>query len=118
MYTVIDTKAKTTNTYQKTDDISDGYHTFGELYEYRCQLFKVITRLLPEHSWKSRLHSDGTMFNNMFIVGITTPEGDFAIHVEGEFFDEFTCKEIEKAPEWDGHTMKDVDRLLSLGGLK
>lgn len=40
--------------------ISDGYHTFEELYFHR---------------WKSRLHDDGTMFNNYFIIEINTPIG-------------------------------------------
>ncbi len=29
-------------------------------------------------------------------------------------WDLFNCKELDKAPEWDGHTDEDVKRLLSL----
>lgn len=97
-----------------TDNVSDGYHTFEELYFHRMFLFSVICKN-NKNSWRSQLHDDGTMFENYFIVGITTPDGDFAYHYHMEHWNHFdNVKIIEKAPPWDGHTAKDITRLLSL----
>lgn len=53
-------------------EISDGYHTFNELYHHRAVLFSVICNANKEIAWKSKAHADGTMFDGMFIVGINT----------------------------------------------
>jgi hypothetical protein len=92
---------------------SDGYHTFNELYHQRAVLFAALINGRPE-AWKSLLHSDGTMFDDYFIVGVTTPEGEYTYHYEMKLWDLFKVKEISNAPEWDGHTANDVERLLSL----
>ena len=63
-------------------EISDGYHTFNELYYHRMLLFSIICNQNKEIAWKSKLHDDGTMFDDYFIVGITTPKGDFTYHYE------------------------------------
>ena len=96
-------------------DISDGYHSFRDLYYQRMMLFLTIQKSYPSHSWKSKQHHDGTMFDGMFIVGITTPDGQYTYHYKNEFWELFDdINEIEKAPEFDGHTSEDVTRLLSL----
>ena len=95
-------------------DISDGYHTFGELYHHRMILFSIICNQNKEKAWKSKLHDDGTMYDNYFIVGITTPEGDYTYHYHIENWDYFKVKEVEKAPRWDGHKPSDITRLFSL----
>lgn len=94
--------------------ISDGSHTFDELYYHRMVLFSIICNQNKELAWKSKLHHDGTMYDNYFIVGITTPEGDYTYHYDLEYWDMFKVKELEKAPEWDGHKPKDITRLYSL----
>ena len=88
-----------------TGETSDGYHTFNELYHHRAVLFSVIVKAFPDHAWKSRKHHDGSMYDGMFIVGIETPDGQATYHYDGEpYWDMFECKELEYAPEWDGHT--------------
>ena len=88
-----------------TGETSDGYHTFNELYHHRAVLFSVIVKVFPDHAWKSRKHHDGTMYDGMFIVGIETPDGQATYHYDIEpYWDMFQCKELEYAPEWDGHT--------------
>ena len=88
-----------------TGETSDGYHTFNELYHHRAVLFSVICRCFPERSWKSRKHHDGTMYPGMFIVGIETDDGQATYHYDIEpCWDMFPVKELEQAPEWDGHT--------------
>lgn len=54
------------------------------------------------------------MYDGMFIAGIDTPEGQYTYHCENDLWDLFNIKELEHAPEWDGHEPKDVVRLLYL----
>lgn len=98
----------------KIGDITDGYHSFNELYQHRCILFSIICNTFRDYSWKSWLHSDGTMFTDYFIVGVTTPQGNYTYHYHKDEWDRFNVKEIDKAPEWDGHTASDITRLYSL----
>ena len=99
---------------ENTGKISDGYHTFDELYYHRMVLFSVICNQNKERAWKSLFHADGSMYEDYFIVGITTPKGDFTYHYHKDHWDRFNVKELSMAPEWDGHKPGDVDRLLSL----
>lgn len=86
-------------------ETSDGYHTFNELYHHRAVLFSVIVATFGERAWKSKLHADGTMYEGMFIVGIETPDGQATYHYDVEpYWNLFRCKEVDRAPEWDGHT--------------
>jgi len=94
--------------------ISDGYHTFDELYEHRMILFSVILNSNKQKSWKSKLHDDGTMFDDYFIVGITTTEGNYTYHYHIDNWDLFDVKELQYAPKWDGHQPSDITRLFSL----
>ena len=87
---------------------SDGYHTFDELYEHRTVLFSVICNSHTDLAWKSRHHHDGTMFDDMFIVGIKTPAGQCTYHCENRYWGLFRVPELERAPEFDGHTPEDV----------
>ncbi len=99
----------------KTGEISDGYHTFNELYHHRMLLFAVICKAYKEASWKSWKHNDGTMFDDYFIVGVKTPEGNYAYHYHKDNWNLFDVRELELAPKWDGHKPEDITRLLSLG---
>ena len=88
-----------------TGETSDGYHTFNELYHHRAVLFSVIVKAFPDRAWKARKHHDGSMYDGMFIVGIETPDGQATYHYDVDpYWDMFKCKELEYAPEWDGHT--------------
>ena len=94
--------------------ISDEYHTFGELYDGRMIMSAVICNTYSEVSWKSKIHDDGTMFDDMFIVGCETPEGSYTNHYPLRDWDLFEVIELEKARPFDGHTAADIGRLLSL----
>ena len=86
-------------------DLSDGYHTFNELYHHRAILFSVICNEHTDIAWKSKLHHDGTMYDGMFIVGINAPDGQATYHYDiCPYWDMFQVKELDRAPEWDGHT--------------
>lgn len=94
--------------------ISDGYHTFEELYYHRMILFSLICKAHKDKAWKSKQHHDGTMFDGYFIVGIDTPEGRYSYHYDLQYWDDFDVKELERAPEYDGHKPSDIDRLKTL----
>ena len=96
--------------------LSDGYHTFNELYEQRLYLTAVLFNLKEDLCWKSWRHSDGELCfgGGYFIVGINTPLGQYTYHYEAEHWGLFNLKELDRAPEWDGHTAEDVSRLISL----
>lgn len=58
-----------------TKEISDGHHTFGELYHHRIILFCTLCNIFADVSWKSKKHFDeenDPMFNDSFIAGINT----------------------------------------------
>lgn len=97
---------------------SDGYHTFNELYHHRAVLFSVIVAKFADRAWKSKLHADGTMYEGMFIVGIETPDGHATYHYDVEpYWAMFRCKEVDRAPEWDGHTPDQaIERIGKLVG--
>lgn len=100
-------------------DASDGYHTFNELYDHRAKLFSVVVAAFSNIAWKSKRHSDGSMYEGMFIVGIDTPHGQATYHYEIEpYWELFRCSELPKAPEFDGHTpTQAIDRIASLADL-
>ena len=99
-------------------EISDGYHTFNQLYHQRAILFAAIVNQNKGISWKSYKHSDGKYCfdsdGEWFVVGIDTPKGSYTYHYSKEYWDYFECKELDCGKEWDGHTEDDVIRLLSL----
>ena len=99
-------------------EVSDGYHTFNQLYHQRAVLFATIVKQNKEKAWKSWKHGDGKFCfdsnKEWFIVGVDTPEGSYTYHYEKKYWDMFDCVELERGKFWDGHTEDDVTRLLSL----
>lgn len=99
-------------------EVSDGYHTFNQLYHQRAVLFATIVKQNKEKAWKSWKHEDGKFCfdsnKEWFIVGVDTPEGSYTYHYEKKYWDLFDCVELEHGKFWDGHTEEDVTRLLSL----
>ena len=105
-----------------TKDISDGHHTFGNLYKHRIILFCTICNLFPNDSWKSRKHFDDNndpMFNDSFICGINTPRGIATYHIQNKYWNLFDIPEIEHAPRYDNYSEDEVlQRILSLTKIK
>lgn len=101
------------------DDIgklSDGYHTFDDLYNQRCILFAKLVEVYKDKAWKTKRHEDGELCfgGKNFLVCIDTPQGPYSYHYPLKDWDLFKCKELPKAKHFDGHTSKDVGRILSL----
>jgi hypothetical protein len=54
------------------------------------------------------------MYDGMFIVGIDTPDGQATYHYDiNPYWDMFWVKELENAPEWDGHTAQQAIERIS-----
>ena len=100
--------------------ISDGYHTFKELYDHRIALFIAYCREVDHQcniplSWKSCEHSDGSEWDGWFIMGTRNCEQEtITYHLPIEYWDSLAdIPTVDQAPEWDGHTSADVvTRLL------
>jgi len=117
-------------------NLSDGYHTFNELYEFRkaynaalfnewanqevCMLeYKCRLNTAIKHDvHKSWRHNDGELCfgGGWFIVVAVLPSGQISNHYEAKDWDLFKIPETDKAKyAFDGHTPQDViQRLLSL----
>ncbi len=107
--------------YDSMGEVSDGYHTFNELYDFRkaynALLFNEWAQRGVCSVHKSKLHSDGELpfGGGWFVVSADTPVGQITNHYTLEDWDLFVLEEREKAAEWDGHTPQDaLSRLLSL----
>jgi hypothetical protein len=97
--------------------ISDGHHTIGELYEHRHALFIALCRQLPSWAWRSRLHTDGTMFDGWFVMGLYVNPGDqVSYHLPIELWGQTDfAKTLDREPKWDGHSPYDViERLYTI----
>ncbi len=96
-------------------EVSDGYHTFNELYYYRMLYNAAFFNLLPKE-WvhKSKKHHDGEecFRGGWFIVMANLPTGQISNHYELKDWELFQIPEKEVADEWDGHTPQEAaDRL-------
>lgn len=108
---------------QDMGSVSDGYHTFDELYEHRIVLFIALCKEINVHEyrdsiiWRSKLHSDGTPLDGFFIMGINEePGSQITYHLPIERWEEVSfARTRDKAPEYDGHSPQNVlDRLSEL----
>lgn len=100
-----------------TDQISDGFHTFGELYEHRRALTAALVATGKFPAWRSKQHhpDDDPMFEGgWFIVGIELPTGTITYHYELKHWDEFHfgTDDLEHAPKWDGALANETPRRL------
>lgn len=114
-----------------TNQISDGYHTFKELYDHRIELYITLCRLYLElirksgegeadyykPVWRSRFHSDETHWDGWFLLGIEQEKGkQITYHLPASEWENCSfAYTLDKAPEFDGHGSYDViNRLKSL----
>lgn len=95
--------------------ISDGYHTFDELYDHRITLYIALCKQIASTTfgdtvWRSKLHSDGSNYEGWFLLGIDHTKGEqITYHIPLERWEETNFAEtLEKAPEFDGHTSHEV----------
>lgn len=92
------------------NDISDGYHTFDELYDHRCLLFVNLCLMQPEKC--AYKHDDD--FGDWFCLYLETPKGQVSYHIPHKLL-KLVDSKIKCDPDyvWDGHTSAQVLERLS-----
>lgn len=97
------------------NEISDGIHTFGELYDYRMMYNALFVNEIAENGkfevFKTKKHYNGDdcLGGGWFLVSVQLPTGTIDNHYENKYWDLFHCPELEKEPyPYDGHTSADV----------
>lgn len=105
-------------------EISDGFHTFAELYDirkaYNAALFNEWAAFdIPKYDvHKSWRHNDGELCfdGGWFIVSANLPEGQISNHYQAEDWQLFNIPFRERAMfKFDGHSSSDcIKRLLNL----
>ncbi len=93
-------------------DTSDGYHTFDELYEHRHLLF--LNWCLIEH--KKAYYKMDPSTPGWFILMMELPFGpQISYHLPDKYLSLVQrCIRDRPAPEFDGHTSKDVLERLAM----
>lgn len=95
-------------------EVSDGDHTFEQLYQHRNLLFIAFLNMV-NNAWYSERHSDGSGYDGWFIAGVELTEGEqITYHLPNEYLElvSLSLKHLDYAPQWDGHKSADVlDRL-------
>lgn len=111
--------------------ISDGHHTFEELYHHRTLLFIIFVKnLLLEYKqtedlstttpiwWTKKYSSGNDIQEGWFMLGIGIEKGEqISYHVSDKYLHlvENDVPKLIIAPTFDGHTSKDVaERLENL----
>lgn len=98
-------------------EVSDGYHTFNELYQHRSLLFCAMVKIAGKrrdtpYCWKSLQHwIDGELqpvWSGWFVAGIELGGKMITYHLPLEYWGLFDGIERLKPPRHDGHTSQDV----------
>lgn len=105
---------------QDRSQLSDGYHTFAELYEHRHALMLALMRSEPDLCWFSQYHADGGLpfgSPDWFIAGAELTTGSITYHLPARLWETAKSTGADELPvgmAWDGHTPGDVvERLKS-----
>lgn len=114
------------------ENVSDGYHTFKELYDHRIRLWIELCKAKSEQFqnkggvmdfencpvWITTVHSDGSSWDGWFVLGVGKEKGQqITYYLPNSYWNECSrfATILEKAPEFDGHTSADVlERLKEL----
>ena len=98
-----------------TELISDGYHTFEELYEHRNLLWANILKLNKEKSFKTWFNDKGEKYDGWFIAGMETDYGQITYHLPDNLWGILDIKVLNRNSNYDGHRSADCAcRLLNL----
>ena len=99
------------------DQVSDGYHTFEELYEHRNLLFiNLCITWYSEHSGGTCWNRNGGYEDYFCLYYWGWKDKQISYHIPNKYLYLVEHAHIPyKIVEWDGHTSNDViKRLISL----
>ena len=94
--------------------VSDGYHTFDELYTHRTALWALILTCNKEIAFKTKLNDMGEQLGGWFIAGLNTGHGQLTYHLPDSLWDTLDVREVERNADYDGHTSADVIERIKL----
>jgi hypothetical protein len=107
--------------HEQRNSVSDGHHTFKELYDTRAAMCAVMWNMWAMmgvyEAFKSRFHADGTPCSDgWFIIGANLPTGKIFYHYPDNFWGLFACAAPERPPyDFDGgNTGTSIERLTAL----
>jgi len=99
---------------ESTGEVSDGFHTFDELYDHRCLLYVNLCLMMASRAvWRPHGPS-------WFLLYLETDQGQLSYHLPMKFLSlvEGNIKRND-AHLWDGHTSVDVaQRLITMAESK
>jgi hypothetical protein len=92
-------------------DISDGYHTFAELYNHRVLLYIALIKMTQFPCYYKPDHYPG-----WDAVYLELPTGQISYHIPFQYRDALIgrAKEVGEEYEWDGHDSDVVRSRLNL----
>ena len=93
------------------NDISDGYHTFDELYEHRCLLFVNLALTCS----RKAVYKFDPEYGDWLCLYLETDNGQISYHIPSKFLYLIEGKiRRDDSYKWDGHTSEDVISRLVL----
>ena len=98
---------------ESSQDLSDGFHTFGELYQHRCLLFIALQQTQADAWWSLKHHPDNDpIYQGMVVAGFTAWGQEITYHLLADEYMPLLkragIRELPHAPKWDGYTPSDV----------
>ena len=98
-----------------TSLVSDGYHTFQELYDHGNLLWILILKLTEYYVFKTYRDENGVREDGWFIAGMNTEFGQITYHLPEVYWRYVDAPELPRNEGFDNHTSEDV--LTRLGEL-
>jgi hypothetical protein len=101
-------------------EISDGYHTFTELYDHRIALFLLSISLLKRLKSELRIWYANSEEDGWYIVGIDVERGKKTISYHlpistKEYLDRWNVEYLDTLPPFDGCDSKcNLKRIMEL----
>ncbi len=89
--------------------ISDGYHTFDELYDHRNLLFINLCLSRSNTCWYKE---DDAAYPGWFCLYMKTLHGQISYHIPNKYLPLVEGKLTGKQQSWDKHTKDDVLTIL------
>ena len=88
--------------------VSDGYHSFDDLYDHRNMLWLYIVNSNLEAAFKTKLDDKGESLPGWFIAGINTDAGQITYHLPKHLWNKYLAEVVSSNKDYDGHTSADV----------
>lgn len=88
-------------------EISDGYHTFTDVYNHRIMLFLLVISLLKKSNSTIKIWYANSEEIGWYIVGIDFENGKKRVSYHlptssKEYLDKMNVEYLDKLPEYDG----------------